>query len=109
MPARRGDLYGNLREEKIFFLLQPVDEEAFSNTETDNMKDAKIHGDLGTMENVLLVPARAVTIDNDITYVTIVKEDGSFLKKGFRAGGSNANYYWVMDGLEEGTVILAQP
>lgn len=109
VAGTEGDLYGNLRKDKIFFLLRPVDEEAFSDTETDSIKDAKIHGDQETMENVLLVPTQAVTIDNDITYVTIVKEDGSFLKKGFRAGGSNANYYWVLDGLEEGTVILAEP
>ena len=106
VAGTEGDLYGNLREEKIFFLLRPVDEEVFSNTETDNMKDAKIHGDQGTMKNVLLVPVQAVTADNDILYVTIVREDGSLLKKGFTAGGSNANYYWVLDGLEEGTVIL---
>lgn len=116
VTGTEGDLYGNLREDKAFFLLHPVKEDNSSDTETDidsgagaNIKDATIHGDQETMENVLMVPAKAVIVDNGITYVVIVREDGSLLKKGFRAGGSNANYYWVLDGLEEGAVILAEP
>ncbi|MCM1190144.1 MAG: hypothetical protein NC541_12710 [bacterium] len=112
VTGTEGDLYGNLREDKIYFLLQPEAESDLSDTETQlssNIRDAKIHGDQGTMENVLLVPTQAVTVENGIPYVTVVKQDGSFLKKGFLAGGSNANYYWVLDGLEEGAVILAEP
>ena len=59
-----------------------------------------------TMNDVLLVEKDAVTVDNDITYVTALLPDGSLVKKGFISGGNNNTYYWVLSGLEEGTKIV---
>ena len=58
------------------------------------------------MDNVLLIEKDAVTVDNDITYVTVLEEDGSLVKKGFISGGNNNTYYWVLSGLEEGTKLV---
>ena len=58
------------------------------------------------MDNVLLIEKDAVTVDNDITYVTVLEEDGSLVKKGFISGGNNNTYYWVVSGLEEGTKLV---
>lgn len=58
------------------------------------------------MKNVLLVPIEAVTTDNDKCFVTVLHEDGTLEKTQFLAGGNNTEYYWVYDGLEEGTSVL---
>ena len=58
------------------------------------------------MENVLLVPAEAVTIDKRKYYVTVLGEGGSMTKTQFIPGGGNDEYYWVFDGLQEGTRIV---
>ncbi len=58
------------------------------------------------MENVLLIPFDAVTTDNGKYFVTVLHEDGRLEKKQFLSGGNNSEYYWVYDGLEEGTSVL---
>ena len=58
------------------------------------------------MKDVLLVPFDAVTNDNGKHFVTVLHEDGSLEKTQFLSGGNNTEYYWVYDGLEEGTYIL---
>lgn len=64
-----------------------------------------VTGETSVMENVLLIPSEAVTVDAQKYYVTVLGEDGSMTKTQFIPGGSNTKYYWVFDGLEEGTVI----
>ncbi|MBQ8822892.1 MAG: hypothetical protein IJZ82_09630, partial [Lachnospiraceae bacterium] len=58
------------------------------------------------MKNVLLVPYDAVSTDNGKYFVTVLNEDGTLEKTQFLAGGNNTEYYWVYDGLEEGTSVL---
>ncbi len=65
-----------------------------------------VTGETNVMENVLLVPAEAVTAENQKYYVTVAGEDGSLTRTQFIPGGSNTEYYWVFDGLEEGTQIV---
>jgi len=65
-----------------------------------------VTGETSVMENVLLVPAKAVTVEKQKYYVTVLGEGGSMTKTQFIPGGSNADYYWVFDGLEEGTRIV---
>lgn len=65
-----------------------------------------VTGETSVMENVLLIPAEAVTADKQKYYVTVLGEDGSMTKTQFIPGGSNEEYYWVFDGLEEGTRIV---
>lgn len=59
-----------------------------------------------SMKDVLLVDRTVVTVEDDIPYVTVLNEDGSFLKTGFIAGGVNQNYYWVYTGLSEGMKLV---
>lgn len=59
-----------------------------------------------SMVDVLLVDRAAVTMENDIPYVTVREADGSLLKTGFFFGGSNQNYFWVYGGLSEGTTVV---
>lgn len=65
-----------------------------------------VTGETNVMENVLLIPAEAVTVEKGKYYVTVVGDDNSLTKTQFISGGSNADYYWVFDGLEAGTRIV---
>lgn len=58
------------------------------------------------MEHVLLIPAEAVETSKQKYYVTVLHEDNRLEKRQFLPGGHNSDYYWVFDGLEEGTRIL---
>ena len=74
----------------------------------------KLKGYLQYESDVVLVPAKAVTIVGKQAYVTVF-EDGKYIRKGFIAGGINPvrsvtidgiAYIWAIDGLEEGMVIV---
>lgn len=65
-----------------------------------------VTGETNVMENVLLVPTEAVTVENQKYYVTVAGENGSLTRTQFIPGGSNTEYYWVFDGLKEGTQIV---
>ena len=74
----------------------------------------KLTGYLQYESDVILVPAKAVTVVGKQAYVTVL-EDGKYIKKGFIAGGINpirsvtingTAYIWAIDGLEEGMVIV---
>ena len=74
----------------------------------------KLTGYLQYESNVILVPAKAVTVVGKQAYVTVL-EDGRYVRKGFIAGGINpirsvtidgTAYIWAIDGLEEGMVIV---
>ena len=65
-----------------------------------------VTGETNVMENVLLVPSEAVTVENRKYYVTVLGEDGSLTKTQFIPGGNNAEYDWVFDGLKEGTKVM---
>ena len=67
-----------------------------------------VGGKTNVMENVLLVPADGVTVENDKCYVTVLHEDGRMEKRQFVTGGNNLEYYWVFDGLEQGTKIIVE-
>lgn len=65
-------------------------------------------GTTNVMENVLLVPEDAVTEENSRYFVTVLKDDGTLEKRQFIPGGQNSGYYWVFDGLEDGTRIIIE-
>lgn len=67
-----------------------------------------VGGQTNVMENVLLVPADAVTVEKDKYYVTVLHEDTRMEKRQFIPGGNNQEYYWVFDGLEPGTRIIVE-
>lgn len=58
-----------------------------------------------SMKNVVLVPKAAVTTESGISYVRVIKDDGSVEQVSFIPGGSDNNYYWVAEGLTEGMTI----
>lgn len=60
------------------------------------------------MENVLLVPKKAVMSYGGVTYVKLKQEDGSVLYQSFLAGGADDAYYWVAEGLMEGMEVCIE-
>lgn len=63
-------------------------------------------GSVNQMENVVIVPAEAVTDKTESRgYVNVVGEDGSVTRTSFLYGQMNSEYYWVIDGLTEGMKI----
>lgn len=61
-----------------------------------------------SMENVLLVPKRAVFTENGQTYVKVRLDDGQIVTQSFLAGGSDTSNYWVIEGLSEGVEICLE-
>ena len=61
-----------------------------------------------SMDNVILIPKNAVTVENGVTYVTILDENNKPTLKSFIAGGSDNFNYWVVEGLSEGTKICLE-
>lgn len=104
ISADSKSLYGNLDSQEIVFALEPND--SISQADLNNVRSLNMQGNIKTVNNVVLVPRAAVTVENDEYFVTVLKEDGSLLKTEFLAGGSNAEYFWVLEGLEEGTQII---
>jgi multidrug efflux pump subunit AcrA (membrane-fusion protein) len=66
-----------------------------------------VHAKPVSMENVLLVEASAVSFGEQGPYVYLL-ENGSLHKRNFTPGGNNANYYWIVQGLEEGQTIVTK-
>lgn len=60
------------------------------------------------MKNVVLVPRKAVTDIGGTTYVKIKNDDGTIELRSFVSGGSDSSYYWVVEGLTEGTVVCLE-
>lgn len=65
----------------------------------------KVKVDTRKMENVVLVPKVAVEMQGFVTYVRVLNEDGTVSLKNFMSGGSNNDYYWAIEGLDEGTKV----
>ncbi len=64
-----------------------------------------VKADLRSMDNVLIIPKKAVSEVNGTNYVTVMEDNGSLRVESFIAGGSDSSNYWVAEGLEEGTKI----
>lgn len=60
------------------------------------------------MDNVLVVPKKAVKEINGSTYVYVVEEDGTVTARSFVSGGYNDTSYWVVEGLKEGMEICLE-
>ncbi|MDE7354497.1 MAG: hypothetical protein K2O06_15815 [Acetatifactor sp.] len=61
----------------------------------------QVEASIREMDQVLVVPREAVWEAGGQTYV-LVEEDGVVSARSFIAGGYDASYYWVVDGLTEG-------
>lgn len=58
--------------------------------------------------NVVLIPKSAVVKQGDATYVITLDSNGEPTYKSFVAGGYDNSYYWVAEGLTEGTEICLE-
>lgn len=65
----------------------------------------KVNVKVRSEKNVLIVPKAAVTTKDKSTYVNVINSDGTVERKSFIPGGSDNNYYWVVDGLTEGMTV----
>lgn len=97
-------LYGNLDTGEATFAV--LFDEVSPEMNLRQSDSVVMEGNLKTVENVILVPKSAVTVEDENCYVTVMKEDGSLLKTEFIPGGENSEQYWVYEGLEEGTQIV---
>lgn len=57
------------------------------------------------MDNILVVPKKAVVEIEGRTYVYVKDEQGNVKAVGFVAAGYNSTEYWVIEGLTEGMVL----
>lgn len=60
------------------------------------------------MNDVVVVPKKAVQDINGRTYVSVIDENGKITTRSFIAGGYNSEYYWVVDGLTEGMEVCLE-
>lgn len=97
-------LYGNLDTGETIFKLEF--DESVSKESRMQIRELTMEGTVKTVQNVILVPREAVTVEGDCVFVTVLQEDGSLRKTGFIPGGSNAEVYWVLEGLTEGMKIV---
>lgn len=97
-------LYGNLDTEQVIFRLNF--EQDVAELDKTGLNNLVLKGNLKTVENVIIIPKAAVTVENDEYFVTVLKEDGTLLKTEFIPGGSNVESYWVLAGLTEGMKIV---
>ncbi len=72
-----------------------------------------IEAHLDRQENVVLVPVKAVNTVTTVqggtqTYVTLVDENGIHTVTSFIAGWKDNDYYWVIEGLEEGQSVCLE-
>lgn len=58
-----------------------------------------------SVENVVVIPKKAVVLLNGAYYVKVKDENGNMQYKEFISGGSDVDNYWVIDGLSEGEEI----
>lgn len=58
------------------------------------------------VDDVLIVPKRAITTEGGKSYVTVKQEDGSSLQQEVTLGFTDGSSYEVKEGLNEGDVIL---
>ena len=73
-----------------------------------NRSSFSVTATIRSVDNVLVVPKRSVTVEDNVPYVTVLDDKGNFVYKSFIAGGSDNEYYWVVDGLTEGTEICLE-
>lgn len=64
-----------------------------------------VRAKLRSMENVVVVPKRAVYDFGGKTYVYVKEADGTVKFQSFVSGGYNDKYYWVVEGLTEGMEV----
>lgn len=60
------------------------------------------------VDDVLIIPKRAITTQGDKNYVTVKQEDGTSLQQEVTLGFTDGSSYEVTSGLEEGDIVLIE-
>lgn len=102
-----------LQSEDVWILIpEEVSAEMLSvNKEEDNRSRRTVYQVLDAakeMNNVVLVPRKAVTELAGQTYVHVIDENGDIKAQSFIFGGYDTSNYWVIDGLTEGTKVCLE-
>lgn len=102
-----------LQLEYSFILLprESIADMAVSNTDRDgwwNRNRYQVKATIREMDNVLVVPRKAVKDVGGVTYVNIVDEQGNITPCSFVAGGYDQSGYWVVEGLTEGMKLCLE-
>ncbi|HKM03393.1 MAG TPA: hypothetical protein VJZ04_02150 [Lachnospiraceae bacterium] len=67
-----------------------------------------VYAEIRAFQNVLLVDRNAVTLENEKAYLTVLDENGAFIKKYFRFAASNSSYYFILKDIGEGTTVITE-
>lgn len=60
------------------------------------------------VDDVLIIPKRAITTQGDKNYVNVKQEDGTSLQQEVTLGFTDGSSYEVTSGLEEGDIVLIE-
>lgn len=103
-----------LQTEKLFVLL-PTEYVAEMTAAEKNNTDVwtsrakyTVTANVKVMNNVPVVPKKAVTQIAGRTYVHVIDENGEIKAQSFIAGGVSGSSYWVLEGLTEGMKICLE-
>lgn len=108
-----GGVSAGLQLEYSFILLpeESIADMAVSNTDRDawwNRNRYQVKATIREMDNVLVIPRKAVKDIGGVTYVNIVDEQGNITPCSFVAGGYDQSGYWVVEGLTEGMKLCLE-
>lgn len=95
-------LYGNLDKNEVIFRIDADSSITIGRGRVNYV----MNGDIVTVSNVVIIPAKAVTVDANGYYVTVLRDDGSLVKTEFTPGGYSSSEFWVLEGVDEGTQVV---
>ncbi len=103
-------LSADLQSELSFILLpqESIADMSLINSNGDewwNRYRYDIQADIRQMDNVLVVPKKAVVEISGRTYVNVMDEDGNITPCSIVAGGYDSSNYWIIEGLSEGMIV----
>lgn len=90
--------YLRLPEEVLSYLEQVEEQGGYH-------EQLRVTGTPRTVSGVILIPKKAVFVEAGQTYAYVRNADGTVTARSFIAGGYDVEYYWVVEGLEEGMTI----
>lgn len=102
-----------LQLEYSFILLpqESIADMAVSNNDRDgwwNRNRYQVKAVIREMDNVPVIPKKAVKDVAGVTYVNIIDEQGNITPCSFVAGGYDKSGYWVVEGLTEGMKLCLE-
>lgn len=104
--AVSSDLQGD--NAYIMLSQEDISEMALTNTKRENYWNQyryQVTATVREMNDILVVPRKAVVEIEGRTYVYVKDEQGNVKAVGFVAAGYNSSEYWVIEGLTEGMVL----